>query len=189
MSASPPRGPRATVHVADEQHDVAVDPDRWAELAAAVLDELGVDGTELTLTFVDEPAMAELHVAHLGVPGPTDVLSFPVDGEAAAPELTEAAAAAGTGTPRLAGRLHGLPTGPEPWLLGDVVVCPAVAVRQAGEHAGTPDDEVALLVVHGILHLLGLDHAADDERAVMQAWERALLARHHGPTARDPWAA
>ena len=74
-------------------------------------------------------------------------------------------------------------------LLGDVVVCPAVAVANAPAHAGSYDDEVALLVVHGVLHLLGMDHATDDERDAMQARERELLAAHHGPLAADPWAA
>ena len=63
-----------------------------------------------------------------------------------------------------------------PLLLGDVVICPAVAARNAPEHAGSFDDEIALLVVHGILHLLGLDHADDDERDAMQDRERELLA-------------
>ncbi|HEY6414947.1 MAG TPA: rRNA maturation RNase YbeY, partial [Acidimicrobiales bacterium] len=66
-----------------------------------------------------------------------------------------------------------------PLLLGDVVVCPAVAERQAPEHAGSYDDELALLVVHGVLHVLGHDHAGVDEAAIMQARERELLQRFH----------
>ena len=66
-----------------------------------------------------------------------------------------------------------------PLLLGDVVVCPAVAARNAPTHAGTYDDEIALLVVHGILHVLGMDHAEADEAAAMQARERDLLGRFH----------
>lgn len=190
MDRSPPRGRGASVHVADHQRDVDIDPVRWAALATAVLDELGVaPPAVLGIAFVDEDAIAELHEENLGLTGPTDVLSFPVDGEGAAADMTEAAVGAGGAEPHLAGPLGGLPEGPEPWLLGDVVVCPAVAARQAAHHAGTVDDELALLVVHGLLHLLGLDHASDHDRAAMQAWERALLARHHGPLARDPWAA
>jgi probable rRNA maturation factor len=64
-------------------------------------------------------------------------------------------------------------------LLGDVAICPAVARRNAPTHAGTFDDELALLVVHGVLHLLGMDHAEVDERAEMQARERELLDRFH----------
>ena len=66
-----------------------------------------------------------------------------------------------------------------PVLLGDVVVCPAVAADQAAAHAGTLDDELALLVVHGVLHVLGHDHAEPGETAVMRARELDLLQRHH----------
>ncbi len=64
-------------------------------------------------------------------------------------------------------------------LLGDVVVCPAIAARQAPAHAGSYDDEIALLVVHGVLHVLGMDHAEPADEAAMQARERELLDRHH----------
>jgi probable rRNA maturation factor len=66
-----------------------------------------------------------------------------------------------------------------PLLLGDVVICPAVAARQAPTHAGTVDDEIALLLVHGILHVLGHDHAEDTAAVAMRARERALLETHH----------
>jgi probable rRNA maturation factor len=69
--------------------------------------------------------------------------------------------------------------GDPPLLLGDVVICPAVAARNAPTHAGTYDDELALLVVHGVLHVLGMDHAEPEEEAAMQAKERDLLARFH----------
>ncbi len=65
-------------------------------------------------------------------------------------------------------------------LLGDVVICPAVAARNAPEHAGSYDDEMALLVVHGVLHVLGMDHAEPDEAEAMRAREAELLARFHG---------
>jgi probable rRNA maturation factor len=66
-----------------------------------------------------------------------------------------------------------------PVLLGDVVVCPAVAAAQAPGHAGTVDDELALLVVHGILHILGHDHAEPGETVRMLARERELLETFH----------
>lgn len=148
--------------VVDEATDV--DGERWAALLAAVLDDEGVAaGAEAGLTFVGVEAMAELNREHMGADGPTDVLSFPVDGRDAAGD--------GRG------------------LVGDVVVCAAVAAAGAADHAGTVDDEIALLVVHGALHLLGHDHAEDGEREAMQGRERALLAAHHGPLAGDPWAA
>jgi probable rRNA maturation factor len=64
-----------------------------------------------------------------------------------------------------------------PLLLGDVVICPAVAARNAPEHAGSYEDELALLLVHGILHVLGMDHAFDEEANAMRAKEQDLLAR------------
>jgi probable rRNA maturation factor len=142
---------------ADEQSDVEVDVDRWSRLAVDVLESEGVRG-ELTLTFVDRDEIAVLNRDHMGADGPTDVLSFPLDDPSAVTDL--------------------------PVLLGDVVVCPAVAADQAGDHAGTLDDELALLVVHGVLHVLGHDHADHDETARMRVRERELLERHHwrGPT-------
>jgi probable rRNA maturation factor len=144
-----------TVVVSDEQTDVDVDAERWAELASAVLRAEGRAG-ELTLTFVDRAEIAALNAEHMGKQGPTDVLSFPLDAN------DDAASAM-----------------PGPVLLGDVVVCPAVASEAAPNHAGTLDDELALLVVHGILHVLGHDHAEPDETRVMRERERALLERHH----------
>ncbi|MGI9029508.1 MAG: rRNA maturation RNase YbeY [Ilumatobacteraceae bacterium] len=141
---------------ADEQAEIAVDLDRWCELARAVLDDEGRCTGELTLTFVDRGEMAALNAEHLGRDGATDVLSFPLDD--APPDRTDADV---------------------PVLLGDVVVCPSVAADQATGHAGTLDDELALLVVHGVLHVLGHDHADDDERHVMQDRELELLQRHH----------
>ena len=127
-----------------------VDLERWGALATEVLEREGVTGdAELSLTFVDEDRMAALNEEFMGEAGPTDVLSFPLDPE----------------------------PGPEPVrLLGDVVICPAVAARNAPEHTGTYEDEVALLVVHGVLHVLGMDHADPDEAAAMAERERAHLA-------------
>jgi probable rRNA maturation factor len=174
-----------SVFVADEQagdgdRPVPVDGPRWSTLAERVLADEGVEGeVEVSILFVDEAHITELNREFMGHEGPTDVLSFPLDG----------VADAGTSglTPPLAQTVPDLDD--QPLLLGDVVVCPSVAERQAPEHAGSYDDEVALLVVHGLLHLLGHDHAADDDREAMQARERALLAAHHGPLAADPWAA
>ncbi len=153
-SPTPTIGAHQVVVVgADEQGDVAVDVDRWTGFAREVLVAEGVAG-ELTLTFVDRAEMAALNVEHMGTPGPTDVLSFPLD--------EDGAAQAGV-----------------PVLLGDVVVCPAVAADQAADHAGTLDDELALLVVHGVLHVLGHDHAEPGEATIMRRRELELLERLH----------
>lgn len=178
-----PEGGEVTVFVADEQDDRPVDVERWERLAAAVLADEGVEGEcELSVLFVSEATIADLNARFMGHDGPTDVLSFPIDGEADPPGRWPDTG--GPGPDRLEDDVDELPL-----LLGDVVVCPAVAHRNAPDHAGSEDDELALLVVHGILHLLGMDHAADDERVAMQARERELLAAHHGALAGDPWAA
>jgi probable rRNA maturation factor len=145
-----------TVVCADEQHDVELDAPRWARLAEAVLRAEGATG-ELTLTFVERAEIATLNAEHMGADGPTDVLSFPLDAA-----VDDDAAAAG-----------------QPRLLGDVVVCPAVAAEAAPAHAGSVDDELALLVVHGVLHVLGHDHATAAETAAMRARELELLSEHH----------
>jgi probable rRNA maturation factor len=155
----PPSPTAALVMVvaADEQagtDGVQVDVDRWAALAHAALEAAGARG-ELTLTFVDRAEIAALNGEHLGKDRPTDVLSFPLDADD------------GQSQPGV------------PVLLGDVVVCPAVAVDQAAAHAGTADDELALLVVHGVLHVLGHDHAEPTETAAMRARELDLLQAHH----------
>ena len=146
----------------DEHHDPTVDIDRWVALAGHVLASEGVVDGELTLAFVDETEMARLNEEHMGEDHATDVLSFPLDADLAIAEPR---------TPRAADA--------EPILLGDVVVCPSVAAVNATEHAGTIDDELALLIVHGILHVLGHDHLDADETTRMQARERVLLERHH----------
>lgn len=168
--------------MSDEQTQVAIDVDRWQRLALDVLASEGVDGDcELSVMFVDESTIAELNGRFMDVDGPTDVLSFPIDGEPDPPGRWPDSG--GPGPDRIEDDPEDLPL-----LLGDVVVCPLVAERNAPEHAGSTDDELALLVVHGILHLLGMDHATDEERSEMWARERELLTAHHGELARDPWA-
>ncbi len=153
----PSLGP--TVAVADEQRAVPVDAAHLGALARAVLVDQGAGGGELALTFVEEEAMAELNGRHLGEAGATDVLAFPLD---ACPDDP-----------------HELSDPEVPLLLGDVVVCPAVAERNALTRSSATGDELALLVVHGVLHVLGMDHAEPGEAAAMQAAERRLLARWH----------
>ena len=159
------------VFVADEQSDIALDAARWGALAEAVLVAEGVrGGAELSVLFVDEPSIAELNERFMDHVGPTDVLAFPIDADAVW----------AVHDPLASGPDRSDPDPDEiPLLLGDVVVCPAVAARNAPEHAGTVDDEIALLVVHGVLHVLGRDHADPEEAAEMRARERALLEEHH----------
>jgi probable rRNA maturation factor len=172
-----------TVFVADEQTAQPVDVARWQRLAEAVLADEGVEGEcELSVLFVSDDTISALNERFMGHDGPTDVLSFPIDGEANSPGRWPDSG--GPGPDRDDDDPEELPL-----LLGDVVICPAVAATNAPQHAGSYDDELALLVVHGTLHLLGMDHDDDTSRTVMQDRERQLLAAHHGPMAADPWAA
>lgn len=140
-----------TVFVADEQTE-PVDLDRLRRLAELVLRDRSVPADmELSVLCVDRAAISELNRAHMDAHGPTDVLAFPMD-------------------------LPGETAPGEPSILGDVVLCPSVAHAQAADHGTTPDAEVDLLLVHGILHLLGHDHADPDERAEMFGLTDRLLA-------------
>lgn len=158
------------VFTADEQSDLSVDLLRWRRLARLVLEEERVTGdAELSVIFVDEHAIADLNQRFLGGSGPTDVLAFPVDDDV---DL-------GGRQPDEGGRGPGAPSEPAdpPTVIGDVVLCPKVAERQAAEHAVDLQDELALLVVHGVLHLLNYDHAEEKESETMKRRERELLAR------------
>ena len=160
------------VFCADEQNEIRIDLERWQTLARRVLESEGVrGGTELSVFFVSSDEMAELNAQHMGLVGPTDVLSFPIDGGA----VVEIDPGGGTrGPDRPEPDRSDLPV-----LLGDVVICPHVARAQAPVHAGNVDDEIALLVVHGVLHVLGWDHRDDQERAAMWQRQRDLLIEHH----------
>lgn len=130
--------------------------DRWCGVALRTLQDEGVTAGALDLIFVDPARIAELNRRHLGADRPTDVLAFPLDG----PD-------------------HDQPEpGAPPAHLGDVIVCPSVAAAQAADHCGEVEAELTLLIVHGVLHVLGHDHAEPAETAVMQARERHHLARH-----------
>ncbi len=160
-----------SVLVTDEQEDQSVDTQRWVSLASGVLDAEGVTHAgELSMAFVSEGAMAELNQRFAGEHGPTDVLAFPLD---------EVLLSAGSGPTERDPADRTVPV-----MLGDLVICPAVAARNAPHHAGTYEDEVALLVVHGILHLMGMDHEDALEAEVMQRRERELLDRLRAAPAR-----
>lgn len=135
------------VFIADEQSR-AVDLDRLRRLADHVLAAQRVPGVmELNVLCVDREAMTALNEHHMGGTGPTDVLAFPMD-------------------------LPGETMPGEPSILGDVVLCPDVAADQAPLAV---EPELDLLLVHGVLHLLGHDHADEDERDTMFALSRDLL--------------
>lgn len=143
----------------------------WAGLARQVLVARGVKGeTEVSLLFVDEEAIAALNSQFLGKTGPTDVLSFPIEDDPGPTGRSPDLGGSGPGVSPEQGALM---------LLGDVVICPSVAARNAVEHEVSLDDEVALLVVHGLLHLLGMDHEIAAEAERMEALEQQLLTRFY----------
>lgn len=134
---------------------LSVDEPRVLKLATFALDYLHIHpAAEMPIIFVDEPAMEKLHIEWMDEPGPTDVLSFPMD------ELRP-----GTESDPTA-----------PGILGDIVICPQVALKQA-ETAGHPAiNEILMLTTHGILHLLGYDHAEPDEEKEMFGLQGEILA-------------
>jgi probable rRNA maturation factor len=159
------------IYAADEQQQFPIDLERWVALANGALLDEGVRGLcEVSLIFSDEITITALNQQFMGQDGPTDVLSFPIEGE---PDFTGRIPDAGGSGPGEA------PPPEIPTLIGDIVICPSVASRNAAEHECSFDDEIALLVVHGVLHLLGWDHAVDEEAERMEARERELLVRHY----------
>ena len=144
-----------TIEVANES-GVGINEIELVSVARYVLDRMRINPlAELSILLVDVDAMTELHVKWMDEPGPTDVMSFPMDELDTARRPDEA--------------------GPGPALLGDVVLCPAVATAQAAQAGHSLDDELHLLTVHGCLHLLGYDHAEPDEEKEMFALQRQLL--------------
>jgi len=162
------------VYCADEQDAEHVDVARWRTLALDALLHQGVRGAcELSLFFIDETSIAELNLEHMGKVGPTDVLSFPMDGLDVMVE-SQGPGALTRGPARPHPDVDDVPT-----MLGDVLVCPSVAKKQFPSHAGTYDDEIALLVVHGVLHVLGFDHDDESNTADMRSRELSILEKHH----------
>lgn len=159
-----------SVDVLDESGlpDPIVPAAELRDLARHVLAGLHVNpATEVCITLVDEAQMAHLHEEWMDLPGPTDVMSFPMD------ELRPGAAEQESG----------------PGQLGDVVLCPTVAATQAQEAGHSAADELLLLTTHGLLHLLGFDHAEADEEQEMFSLQRTLLLTYLAERGRTTTAA
>ena len=138
----------------NNESGVPVDEAAIQRLTVYALDQLHVHpDAELGIVFVDEAAMEQLHLRWMDEPGPTDVLSFPMD------EL------------RPGNEDNLTPAG----LLGDIVVCPQVAIAQAEAAGHSPLEEMLLLTTHGMLHLLGFDHAEPEEEKEMFGVQRDIL--------------
>ena len=148
----------------NNESGLAADEDALRELAQYVIDQMETHPlADLSMLLVDEAHMTNLHEKWMEEPGPTDVLSFPMD------ELRPHSMA---GPNRARGRDS---DEPEPVLLGDVVLCPQVAAVQAKQHGHSTQAELELLTVHGVLHLLGYDHAEPEDEADMFGLQNELL--------------
>ena len=139
----------------NNESGVEVDEQRLVQLARFAMEQLRIHPqAELSILLVDEQTMADYHVRFMDLPGPTDVLSFPMD-ELRPPSDDEE---------------------PPLGLLGDIVLCPTVTAAQAAENGRTPESEADYLLVHGLLHLLGYDHAEPAEKKVMFDLNDRLVA-------------
>ena len=144
------------IEIIDEA-DSTLDVDDLAKLGTFLFRQLRLDpASELSVALVDETRMTQLHERWLDEPGPTDVISVPMD-EVREPELDQP-----------------LATG----ILGDVIICPTVAQRQAEAAGHSVQIEGRILLTHGVLHLLGNDHAGVEEARLMFARQGELLAAY-----------
>jgi probable rRNA maturation factor len=146
----------------------AVDEASVAAAARFAMDRMGVSPlAELSVLLVGSAVMADLHERWMDLPGPTDVMAFPMD------EVGEGGLLAG-------GRPDSPPHGPA--LLGDIVLCPEVATEQAAAAGHSVLEELQLLTVHGVLHLLGYDHAEPAEERAMFALQDGILGEFRRAT-------
>jgi probable rRNA maturation factor len=151
-------GARVSIEVCNES-GVSVDEAQLAAVARFALDAMHVNpAAELSILAVGVDAMSELHERWMDEPGPTDVMSFPMD------DLAEESRR---------------PDAPEmgPALLGDIVLCPEFAKAQARKASHSLRDELHLLTVHGVLHLLGYDHAEPEQEREMFGLQNRLLTQ------------
>jgi probable rRNA maturation factor len=142
-----------SIEISNES-EIQIDTLRVQNLALHVRDELRLHPmVDVGIIFVDEAPMTELHVKWMDEPGPTDVLSFPMD--ELRPGSEESLSPEG--------------------VLGDIVVCPQVAIRQAAVAGHEPINEILMLVTHGMLHLVGFDHAEPAEEKEMFELQAQML--------------
>lgn len=144
-----------SIEVSNES-GIDVSESELISIARFVIEKMNVHpAAELSMVLLESSAMADLHMRWMDLPGPTDVMSFPMD------ELEPG------------GRPDSAEPGPS--MLGDVVLCPQFAAEQAAAAGHDVEHELALLTVHGVLHLLGYDHAEPAEEKEMFSLQRQLL--------------
>lgn len=143
---------RMSVDITNET-EWGINPLVFSDLAVWTMDQMRVSTeSDLSIAFIDPAPMAELHLRWMNLEGPTDVMSFPMD------ELRP-----GTETDRDEG------------MLGDIILCPDVAADQAAAAGHSTIEEMMLLTIHGVLHLLGYDHATPEDEKRMFGIQRQLL--------------
>jgi probable rRNA maturation factor len=143
-----------TIEVLNET-EFDIDVSRISNLARFAIDKMKIHPhADLSIIFVDEQSIAELNQKWMADSGPTDVLSFPMDELRPGDNGQQSAES----------------------LLGDIVICPQVALQQALAANKSPEDEINLLLVHGFLHLLGFDHANEEEHKHMFALQEQILS-------------
>jgi probable rRNA maturation factor len=148
----------------NNESGVAVDEKALAELGRFVLDALRIDPlADVSVLLVDADTMAALHLQWMELPGPTDVMAFPMDTADGPAERHDPSAPPGTDENAAAA------------MLGDVVLCPTVAADQAASAGHSTEAELHLLCTHGILHLLGYDHGEPDEEREMFELQARLV--------------
>jgi probable rRNA maturation factor len=163
-----------SIEVNNESGD-AVDEKALADLGRFVLDALRIDPlADVSILLVDVEAMAALHQQWMDLPGPTDVMAFPMDAADGPAERHDPSAPPGTDA------------NPGETMLGDVVLCPAVAADQASSVGHSTEAELQLLCTHGILHLLGYDHGEPDEEREMFELQAKLVTEWARLTRRGP---
>jgi probable rRNA maturation factor len=165
-----------TIEVNNESGAV-VDEVMLTQLARFVLDTMGVNPlAELSIVLLDTDAMAAMHLQWMDLPGPTDVMAFPMDG---ADLPADRGGADPSGPPSTDDRVGEA-------LLGDVLLCPEVARTQAKAAGHSVESELQLLCAHGILHLLGYDHGEPDEEREMFELQARILGEWSHSTGRPP---
>ncbi len=162
----------------NNESGIDVDERALTQLGRFVLDALGVDPLgELSVVLLDVDTMAAMHQQWMDLPGPTDVMAFPMDAEDFAGDSADHGGRPGHSTPEY---------GESPAMLGDVVLCPAVAATQAAEAGHSVEAELHLLCTHGILHLLGYDHGNPDEEREMFTLQARLVGEWAASSGRGP---
>jgi probable rRNA maturation factor len=159
----------------NNESGVTVDERALAEVGRFVLDALRIDPlAEVSVLLVDADTMSALHQQWMDLPGPTDVMAFPMDSADGPAERHDPSAPPGTDA------------NPGEAMLGDVVLCPAVAADQASSAGHSTEAELQLLCTHGILHLLGYDHGEPEEERQMFELQARLVSEWARATKRGP---